>query len=440
MELTLDQALQKGINAHQSGQIQEAERLYTAILKTYPKHPDANHNMGVLAVGVGETQKALPYFKTALETNSSIGQFWLSYIDVLIKLDRMVDVQSVLAEAKEKGVKGEISDQLEQRLNSPNEVSIDPPQAQLKTLINLYTQGKLQNALSETTQMLERFPNSIALYNIAGASNAGLMQFNAAIDCYKQALKIKPDCAVTYNNIGNALKDKGDSEAAIESYKQALKIKPDCFDSYYNMGVALQDKGDSELAIGSYKQALKIKPDYAEAYNNMGSALQDKGDSEAAIESYKQALKIKPDFAEAFCNIGSILVDMGEIEAAVVSFYNGILLKPDFKTEMKLSEVLLRYKKDASRALPLLESALNKFQEAEQLVSFSNLVRTENIQRYTSLDIVAFNKQLLCELLEHPRRVLETNTHGWAIRGGTAIRNLFVNPESLIKTFEEFLR
>ena len=144
MELTLDQALQKAIEAHKSGHIQESDRLYTAILQAQPKHPDANHNMGALAVSVGKVQEALPFFKTALEANPSIGQYWLSYIDTLIKLGRIVDAQSVLAEAKEKGVKGEISDQLEQRLNSPNEVSIDPPQDQQQHLIYLYQQGQLQ--------------------------------------------------------------------------------------------------------------------------------------------------------------------------------------------------------------------------------------------------------------------------------------------------------
>ena len=48
MELTLDQALQKGVEAHKAGKAQEADQYYTAILKANPKHPDANHNMGVL--------------------------------------------------------------------------------------------------------------------------------------------------------------------------------------------------------------------------------------------------------------------------------------------------------------------------------------------------------------------------------------------------------
>ena len=163
MELTLDQALQKAVEAHKVGQVQEAERLYTAILQAQPKHPDANHNMGVIAVSVSKVQEALPFFKTALETNPNIGQYWLSYIDALINLDRMIDAKFVLDQAKSKGANGEAFDQLEQRLNALNKISIDPPQAHLQTLINLYQQGQLQQTLDSSKQLLSQFPNSLTL-------------------------------------------------------------------------------------------------------------------------------------------------------------------------------------------------------------------------------------------------------------------------------------
>ena len=56
-ELTLEQALQKGIEAHKAGKAQEADRYYTAILRANPKHPDANHNMGVLTVSVSRIER-----------------------------------------------------------------------------------------------------------------------------------------------------------------------------------------------------------------------------------------------------------------------------------------------------------------------------------------------------------------------------------------------
>lgn len=75
MELKIEQALQQAIKAHKAEKLQDAEGLYTAILAAQPKHPDANHNLGVLAVSVNKTELALPLLKTALEVNPSQVQF-----------------------------------------------------------------------------------------------------------------------------------------------------------------------------------------------------------------------------------------------------------------------------------------------------------------------------------------------------------------------------
>ena len=153
MELTLDQALQKGIEAHKAGKAQDADRYYTAILKANPKHPDANHNMGVLAVGIGKVQEALPFFKTALEANSNTAQFWLSYIDALIKLNQLDEAQAVFEQAKEKGQKGDDFDRREEQLGGLKNDSVvdatsehlqDPNQEKLNFLLALYNQKKWQ--------------------------------------------------------------------------------------------------------------------------------------------------------------------------------------------------------------------------------------------------------------------------------------------------------
>jgi thioredoxin-like negative regulator of GroEL len=140
-ELTIDQALQHGIVAHKAGQVQEADRLYTAILKAQPKHPDANHNMAVLAVGVGKVWEALPFFKTALETNPAKAQFWLSYIDTLIRLNKLADAKAVFDQAKSKGAKGDGFAQLEQRLKEADQSS------SLDIAVQLRDSGKFNQAI-----------------------------------------------------------------------------------------------------------------------------------------------------------------------------------------------------------------------------------------------------------------------------------------------------
>ena len=111
MELTIEQALQQGVVAHKKGELQDAERLYRAILQLQPKHPDANHNLGVLAVSVNKADAALPLFKTALEASPKVEQFWLSYIDALIKEKQFDNAKQVLEQAKTQGV-------VEEKLNT----------------------------------------------------------------------------------------------------------------------------------------------------------------------------------------------------------------------------------------------------------------------------------------------------------------------------------
>ena len=146
MELSIDQALQQGIAAHKEGKLQEAERLYRAILQSKPAHPDANHNLGVLAVSVNKANAALPLFKTALEANPKIEQYWLSYIDALIKEKQFDNARQVLEQARKQGVDGgrldSLGAQLSPRTETPNTTTVSPPHDLLNSLLGHYQNGR----------------------------------------------------------------------------------------------------------------------------------------------------------------------------------------------------------------------------------------------------------------------------------------------------------
>ena len=424
-ELTLDQALQQGIEAHKAGQVQEADRLYTAMLKARPKHPDANHNMGVLAVGVGKVQEALPFFKTALEANPATAQFWLSYIDALIKLGKLADAKAVLDQATSKGAKGDGFDKLEQRLNVPDQEPLetsdaaseahqeqpnildtlkltqviklakkksnegfpeearrvyqdvlvkfpknkraldgikalaggpfgnapkvqDPPQDQLQALVNLYSQGQLQQTIERAETLAQQFPKSVILFNIQGAALKGLGRLDLSIEAYNKALTIKPDYAVAYSNMGVTLQKQGKLEEAIEAYNKALALKPDKAEAHYNMGNALQEQGKLEKAMEAYKKALAIKPDYADAHKNIGVTLQEQGKPAEAIEAYNKALAIKPDYAAVNNNIAKLLYASKNYEKAIQLFSKDDSIKSQsylLRCLYKLDEQAKFYKK-----------------------------------------------------------------------------------------------
>ena len=279
MELTLDQALQKGIEAHKAGKAEEADRYYTAILKTQPKHPDANHNMGVLAVGVGKVNEALPFFVTALEVNPSVAQFWLSYIDALIKLNKATEAKSILDKAKQHGANGDAFDNIEEKLQKlvPNKKqplnTQEPPQDQLDLLNNLYTQGQLQKVLDKTSKLLEQYPMSSELYYIIGLIENDLNLNKPAIENFKKAIDINPNSEKAYLALGIAQFDMGKTISAFENFKKVIDINPKYTPGYLHLGYYLQSKEKYQSALGSYITAIKLAPNSTEPYKYLANLL-----------------------------------------------------------------------------------------------------------------------------------------------------------------------
>ena len=69
MAFSNEQAFRQGVTAHKEGKLEEAQHLYQSILHSQPQHPDANHNLGLIAISMNQVNAALPLFKTALDVN-----------------------------------------------------------------------------------------------------------------------------------------------------------------------------------------------------------------------------------------------------------------------------------------------------------------------------------------------------------------------------------
>ena len=98
---------------------------------------------GVLAVGIGKFEEALPFFETALDMASSIEQYWRSYIDTLIKLDRLYDAKAVFKQAKKKGIDSEGFNKIGLKLDQSAHIDKDKTNQEIAdTAIELRELGK----------------------------------------------------------------------------------------------------------------------------------------------------------------------------------------------------------------------------------------------------------------------------------------------------------
>ena len=171
MEITIDEALKQAVSAHRNGKLQEAEKLYKAILNTNPKHPDANHNLGVLAVGVGRTNDSLGYFQAALEANSKIDQYWFSYIDALLKLGYIDGARQALLSGKKAGLKGEKADKIEAQLAIPSLSTLSSSNnEEFDRLVALYHKGEYREVIVHGKALVSQFPTDPFFRNVLGVA------------------------------------------------------------------------------------------------------------------------------------------------------------------------------------------------------------------------------------------------------------------------------
>jgi tetratricopeptide (TPR) repeat protein len=366
MEMNVDQMLQQGCGAHNAGNLQEAERVYRAILQIEPKHPDANHNLGLIAVAVNQSDAALPLFKNALEANPAIEQFWLSYIEALITQGEFDDAREALSEGEQKGVDIENLKRLTQQLEAVQAGGIPrhaPSRRQLNTLLDFYetgrhgdaeklavsiTQefpthqfgwkvlgallkqtGRVSEALLASQKSVQLMPQDADAHNNLGVTLIELGRSDEAEVSLRQAIALKPDYAEAHSNLGNVLQELGRLADAEASFTQAIALKPDYVQAHYNFGNTLKELGRLDEAEASLRRAIGLKPDYAKAHSNLGQLLQELGRLDEAEESCTQAINIQPDYAEAHNNLGITLQKVGRFAEAEVSLRQAIVLKPD---------------------------------------------------------------------------------------------------------------
>jgi tetratricopeptide (TPR) repeat protein len=411
MELTIEQALQQGVTAHKEGKLEEAERLYRAILQSQPTHPDANHNLGLIAVSVNKAGAALPLFKTALEANPKIEQFWLSYIDALIKEQQFDNAKQALEQAKKQGVDADRLNSLEAQLSpkrlKPNIAGVSPSQQQLGSLLEHYQNGRLSDAEKLATSISQEFPSNNFSWKILGAvfkatgrkseavdanltavalspqdakahSNLGITlqelgRLDEALASFTRAIALKPDYVNAHSNLGDTLQELGRFDEALACYAQAIALKPDYVKAHSNLGITLQELGRLDEALASYTQAIALKPDYAEAYSNLGATLKKLGRLDESLASCAQAIALKPDIAEAHSNLGATLQELGRFDEALASFTQAIALKPDFLKAMLNISIAQSYMNNLEAEIVSLKNILRIDSDGYGLTAGVNL-------------------------------------------------------------------
>ena len=368
MELTTEQALQKGVAAHREGKLQDAERLYRAILQSQPAHPDANHNLGVIAVSVNKADAALPLFKTALEANPKIEQFWLSYIDALIKTEKFDDARRVLSDAQQAGVTAAKLQIFEDKLQSNLPPSSDKPQQEfdnqlqshqdeLSPAIELREVGKYKEAQEWLYKFLQHNPANPEALSLLSHVLLLDKEEAEAERVLIEAASINSELPSVYRNQARLLLKQSKTIEALEKAQLGCNQSPEDLESLLVLATCLGANQRDLEALPIIEKILKAKSNHAEAYANRAFIKLRAKDAAGAIKDAKMTVSLKPHLTQMWQLLGSLYYQTGNLIDAIEALRNAHKNEPNNLAFMVQLGEFLRQGNEVSEAINILEKA-----------------------------------------------------------------------------------
>ena len=376
----LDLILERGVAAHRNEQFQEAEQHYKAILAKIPSHPDANHNLGILAKNFSKKDLAISLFKKAIEAKPEIEQFWLSLIETLFEMNRHTDAEKVLEQCINIGFSSSKVFQLKQKIDSL------PHKQQLKELMRLYNDGALAKLHSQAKKILEQYPDKSLIHNIIGAAHAKDGNVIDAIASYQQALELDPTLALAHNNLGLLMQDQGNTIEAKRCFENAIACKSGFAEPMHNLALIYFHENKLTLAEKHCQNAIDTQPSFSIAYISLGAIKLNQGHPIIAIKHYLKAIDLQPHNRNAYKALGNLLqkFQLTERISGLSEQMEALLTENRFRPR-SIARCVVSYLKLDPTINSVLETSVETLPQIEFIDTITQITENSLLIRFMSL-------------------------------------------------------
>jgi tetratricopeptide (TPR) repeat protein len=319
--ISLQQALDLGVQHHQSGRLREAEGIYRQVLTADPNNPHALHLLGQLSNQVGQAQAALNYIQRAIAQNPTSAQYQASLGAALVTLGRIPEAIDVFQRAL---------------LLQP-----DLLDAHANLGVALARIGKFDRAVESLDAAARMAPDNFKILDSLGSALSQAGQHERAIEVLRKALALRSDFAPTHLTLGNALVKLNRTDDATAAYRAALSIRPDYPEALRNLSALLCDGAAVDEAIDLSRRALALQPDSAQAWYTLGRALGRQHRFDEAADALHRALSLEPRFAQAYVELGDVLRRTKAFDQAIDALNQSLEIEPTALAHYHLGMILL---------------------------------------------------------------------------------------------------
>ena len=243
------ETLKAGLQNHEVGDLEIAEKCYQQVLESDPANLIALKFLGEIHAGNNRLDDAAACMKTVAEKNRNDLTAQLDYAKILIKTKAYRTAQQVCSQA------------------------------------------------------VKRHPKSHLAYFLWGLSLSASEKHEAALVPYTKALRLNARHALTLDFRAQAYAHLGQDKSALQDFTKAIALDKDSPSLYYKRGLLRSRQGDPSGAAKDFTRAIELNPKYLQANISLGELLVDLKLYSRAVASFARAMAADPKLAYVMSSI-----------------------------------------------------------------------------------------------------------------------------------------
>jgi tetratricopeptide (TPR) repeat protein len=302
----------QGVQLGLSGNDQEAVIALSRAVEEDHGNVAAYTSLGVAFHRLGEDDRALSCYETAIKLNSRYAEAHYFRANILYSQGNVRDAIAGYT----------IAMGLEPELIGSHQG--DSPQDRLTDYTSMpseiYWINKAAQRILVLNKLLEGNPRKADLFKERAAEYYRLWNYEQAVADYNSSLVLQPEDASAFHLRGVAYEQLGQYERAAKDYEQAISINPQLPDMYINRGIEHANNGNFRQAIASLTEGVRLAPGNPDIYFNRGMSYFQGGDLESAIDDYSRVIQISPRDEEAYYWRGISNEQVGRFDDAIADY------------------------------------------------------------------------------------------------------------------------
>lgn len=303
------EVFERAIQAHQSGNLAEAEQLYREVVEAVPDYAHAYYLQGVLMLAQHEYTSARYYLQQALQRDETKPTYHcaLGHVE-----EHCYDFEKAV-----------------NCYRTALKLQPDYLEAQLSL-------GKLllkTNAVAEAEPMLQ---SAYDAHSNQPDCHVAMARLYFATDRFEwgkaacfSALEMEPNHYEANLLLGSALRDAGACDRAENRLREALRIQPENPEVHTQMAILFAQMDKLDWAEAACKTAIEKRVHYREAYVELARVLSRQNKTEEATRAWMQVFYMSAHDRSYYPEILRNLINAGELFWSKAFVESLILLTPE---------------------------------------------------------------------------------------------------------------